>query len=189
MAAPSPSQALRVPGKLCFGPTNLSTAFPHGGTALGLVKSAAWAGGEIPSLETAEEWGGVVTGVTLAREPSIFSCTYRGWDKDAITKTMLDPVVGGTTSRVIHRGEVGTDGTRPGAQMGDQAGVLYFSPLADQHPGLLMFHAIPMPDAAAKWLFSAADEFEVGAIWFCAPADIPLRRIFDVGLRGDLSLT
>ncbi len=34
------SQVLRVPGRLCINPTNLATAWPHGGTGLGVVGSS-----------------------------------------------------------------------------------------------------------------------------------------------------
>jgi hypothetical protein len=187
MATASPKDILRVPGRLCLDPTDLSTAFPHGGTALGVTRVAAWAGGERGVPITAEEYGGVTVEAVHSIETAAFSCIYRAWDKDALAATLVDTVAGGTTARQVWQARVQTDDVRPGTLLSTKAGILYWSPLADAHPGLLVYHALPMPEAASRLQFSAIEPFEIAAVWHASPDD--QGRLFAIGLRDDLSIT
>ena len=61
MATAATRNILRIPGRLCVGPTDLTTAFPHGGTALGVTRALEFRFGYRTYNATAEEFGGVTT--------------------------------------------------------------------------------------------------------------------------------
>lgn len=186
MATARPQDALLVPGRLCVAPTDLSLDFPHGGTALGLVRGVEWVPGKRPAPVTAEEWGGHVTQVIEMAETATLACFYRQWDADALQKTALDTEAGSSTARRRLRVDVGTDGTRPGTDLTAKGVTLYFSPDANQHPGVLIFRAIPVtPTAAMRW--AASENLEVPAVWYCTVCDVSgAKLVADVGLRLDL---
>ena len=42
MGTAKSNRVLHLPGRICKSPTNLALDFPHGGTALGLVRDRRW---------------------------------------------------------------------------------------------------------------------------------------------------
>ena len=57
MSTGSVRDVLRVPGKLVINPTDITAAFPHGGTELGLTRDSEMRFGIKTELVHAEEWG------------------------------------------------------------------------------------------------------------------------------------
>lgn len=186
MASPSPSQALKVPGRLCINPTNLSAVYPHGGTAMGLVKGSAFQ----PRLQyhpiTGEERGGAMVDAISAGHEGVFVAVLDAWDKDAVIATFLNAAAGSTTGRAVWKMNESTDGVRAGALASGQSAALYFSPIADQHPGVLFYKAIPMPDAQSALPFSLSERFGVPMVWRAVGDDDG--DVWEVGLREDLTL-
>src|SRR5688500_3826453 len=84
MATANVRNILRLRGRLCFNPTNLATAFPHGGTALGLTRSGVFHLGMKTVLNEAEEWGGIVSKAWYAGEKPFLAAVLREFDNDAI---------------------------------------------------------------------------------------------------------
>lgn len=60
-AATNLNALLRVPGRLCLGPTDLTQAFPYGGTDLGLVKDIVARPGRVVKKLREEHMGAATT--------------------------------------------------------------------------------------------------------------------------------
>lgn len=183
MANADPRDVLKVPGQLCINPTDLSVAFPHGGTALGLVARSRWVERITTRPIMAEEYGTAVVVLKTVREP-VFRCVLRGWDRDALEEVFLDTVQGGSTGQRVVRGRVKTDRFRAGAVL--SSSVMFFSPDNSQHPGLLLFAAVAYPEDVAEINFSLASEVQIAAAWRATPNS--LGRDFEVSPRGNLTL-
>ena len=133
---------------------------------------------------TGEEYGGNVTFTIQTGGVATVSMFLRQWDSDGVAAAHLDTETGGTTSRKLAHSDVSTDDKRPGSTASGV--VLYLSPRADQHPGLLLFHAVPT-SFGDPVTFGVANPFEVPVVYYCAPADVSgTARVWSMGLRDDL---
>lgn len=187
MAVPSAAQALKVRGRFAWNPTDLSTAYPHGGTALGLVRAPELRVRAATHVVRAEEHGGIPVDAVYAGEEYLVGAVLSGWDKDALTAVFLDTVAGATTGRMIVRSRPNTDDVRAGTLVSSKAGILYFSPFAAQHPGVLVYKALPMLVEQTTWSFNLAEEFGIAVVWLAVPDDDG-NPVIEVGLREDLSV-
>ena len=186
MGAPSPSQALRVNGRFCWNPTNLSGAYPFGGTALGFAKGAAHRVRFSAHVVRAEEWGNVPVDAVYPGEEHVISAILSAWDSDAVGNSFLDTATGATTGRKVLKIRASTVSVRAGALMSTLAGILYFSPDADRNPGVLMHNAIPMRPEQSETAYNIASEFGMPMIWIATPD--ASGDVVSVGLRQDLTL-
>lgn len=188
MANPTPSDILKVSGRLCSAPTDLSTAYPHGGTALGTVGKAQYDFAIGTRAIKAEELGTTVE-VLYTGEEGIFSCVLRGWDRDALANVFLDTAAGSTTGRRIVQGRTQVDTVRAGSRLSPNAVLLYFSPRNSQHPGILIYQAIPMPEQAARVNATLNTEVQIAAQWRITPDSARAGQpLYQIGLAGDLTL-
>lgn len=186
MASPSTKNVLRIPSRLAWNPTNLSTAYPHGGTALGLARAIAWKPGIHARPITAEEWGGITVEAVYAGSTVLLSAVLREWDRDAISTIFLDSAAGGTTARRVARGRETTESYRAGTSLASKAGVLLVSPESSQHPAIILYRAIPIPDVAAEIRMALSEEFGFPVLFHGTPnGSGDTHRI---GLLSDLSL-
>lgn len=170
MATEDLGKVLRNPGRLCFGPTDLSAAYPHGGTALGLV-------GEIVVVKQ--------TAVSVIRGPDfgpqkpieqywlgmdwVLSGTLKQWDNDALN--LIIP--GSSAGTVTQDRAIKSAGIRAGTPMVSTYGVvLLFSPLDPYNPAVLFRRAVfsPAESAEMRLDFDADMEMPFLARAF-APAD------------------
>lgn len=71
--------------RLVVNPTNLASAYPYGGTEIGLVRELEEIEVTQDTTITAEEFGGVAVETTVAVGTLVVACNLRGWDKDAIS--------------------------------------------------------------------------------------------------------
>ena len=186
MATPDVRRALKVSGRICWDPTSLSGTYPFGGTALGLVRGVALRVRETNHVIRAEEFGGVAVDAIYAGEEYVLAAVLSSWDVDAVAQSFLDHATGATTARPVIQSRVATDAVRSGALVSDRAGILYFAPDSDQHPGVLFRKALPMRQESAEWAFNLASEFGIPHIWLAVPDDDG--EIAYVGLRQDLAL-
>lgn len=187
MATPSPTQALKVRGRLCWDPTDLTGTYPFGGTALGLVRGTALRVRTAHHVIRAEEFGGAPVEALYTADEYTFVAILSSWDADAATNLLLDAAAGSTTSRPVVKQRPTVDDKRAGTLVSTQAGILYFSPDADQHPGVLMRRALPMPEESGTWQLSLAHEFGVPMVFLATPPDDGNPAV-EVGLREDLTL-
>ena len=186
MAAPDVRNALRVNGRLCWGPTDLSGTYPFGGTALGGVLGTALKIRSTSYVIRAEELGGRPVDAIALGEEYTLAVVLAGWDLDAVTTLALDSATGATTGRAVLQGRPGVDAKRAGALVSDRKGILYFSPDADQHPGVLFRNALPMPREDGSIGFNLAEELGTPMLFLAVP-DEDGESVY-VGLREDLAL-
>src|SRR3972149_495263 len=118
MVAPNARSIIRVPGRLIADPTDLSAAYPYGGTELGIVRDAEFRFGVKTKLVTAEEWGGQVVEGFYAGESCVFIAVMRGYDNDMIGQVFMSTGLGASGNRRI-RYEPGNTGSinRPGTKL------------------------------------------------------------------------
>lgn len=86
MATASQAQAASVPGRLVADPTDLSTTFPYGGTALGAILDPVFLPGYRYSEVPSSQHGGSPTDVLYLGGTWRMVCKLRGLDADAVAK-------------------------------------------------------------------------------------------------------
>lgn len=188
MATANIGDVLKLPGRLCANPTDLSLAFPHGGTALGLTRAAEFRFGIQTSLVTAEEWGQQPVEAVYTGDVAVFGCVLREWDDDAIGAVFPNTGTGDISGNRTILGRVdGVGVNRAGYLFSSQSLVLLFSPRSvDRHPMVLIRKALPMPDETAMIQASLAQEFGIGVVFQAIPDATD--RTYDIGKREDLTL-
>ena len=80
MVAGSASRTLRSPGRIVIGPTNLSAAYPYGGTEIGRAKTVVLTSIGQSFRVSCEGLGGEPSDVLGSPSYYVFSCFLRGWD-------------------------------------------------------------------------------------------------------------
>lgn len=97
MVAGDVARVIRAPGRLVAGPTNLSLAYPYGGTEVGKTRMVALTPvGE--NFRVLSEGLGEVTDVLEMSNRYVFSCVARGWDDDAVEQFFGDNYTAGSVS-------------------------------------------------------------------------------------------
>lgn len=186
MGATDARQALQVNGKLCWNPTDLSAAYPHGGSQLGFMKSHALKVRTGQHVIRAEELA-VAVDVIFAGEEWVFAAILSSWDVDAVVLLNRDAAAGAVTGRPVLKHRTATDGVRAGVLASTLAGILYFSPDSDAHPGVLLKNAMPLKEESATLEFNLAAQFGDPYVFLATPpndSDQP----GEIGLRQDLVL-
>lgn len=168
MSTPNPKDILAaVPGRLSFGATGLAGAYPHGGTALGIVKAIALRPGATYEEVTAEEYGGERVEVVATGEAWTLAAILRSWDADGVARifpTMSVPASG--IARVLHPNTADPNAGRAGRLLSSSAVVLVFTPDALLvHPGIVFHRAVPLLDDQAEMNFSLARMTEVAVVF------------------------
>jgi hypothetical protein len=188
MATANVRNIIRAKGRLCYGATNLTTAFPHGGTALGLCRDMVFHFGMKTALNTAEEWGGVVSKVYYTGERPFLAAVLREMDNDAITAIFPNTTLGTVNQDRYINFVPGVDASnnRPGYDLTGKNVKLVFSPIAvERHPFIIIYYAIPAVDEAAEMQLSMRDEVGI-AVAFWAGVDSS-DRCYRIGRRDDLN--
>lgn len=165
MAAEDLSRIRRVPGRLSIGPTSLVTAYPHGGTAVGVVNDIAIEVVETTVPITAEEYGTEVVDVLYTGTRwGIAALLRQVPDDDVIQRVFPSTVVGAVTgARVVQH--PGT--TRAGTLLSANVFVLMFTPDDPRAPHVI-FHRV-IPQLAERVVISLALNREVAlAVSFTA---------------------
>lgn len=145
MATPAFTQAIRAPARLVAGPGDFTADFPHGGTALGLVRDVRVTREE-PSRKiiTAGEYGGAVAEIVRGDGHWRLTFALRGFDPDAMTLLLETSTLGASGApRII-------EPTTAGLTYNEIA--LLVTPLDPTSPAVYIPRAIPV----------YADEVEIG---------------------------
>lgn len=184
MATPDIRLALAVPGRLCYGPSSLSSDYPHGGTGLGEVQQIVVSPNYTTQVITYETYGSEVTEEIHTGESWVIAATLRTWDSDAISTIFPNSAAGATSGhRVIH----GVGSNVAGYTLSSKAVVLVFSPYnADMHPMVVMYSAVPLVEASARLELKLGTQFGL-PVMFRALRDSSNRQV-RMGMRADLSL-
>lgn len=188
MALADPRNIRRFRGRLTFNPTDLTIAFPHGGTELGLIRDSIFRFGIATEEIRAEEWGNVPTEYVYAGSSALLAVILREFDNDALETIFPDTPTGAASGDEIIRGAVsGTGVTLGGTLLSTQSGVLVVSPEApEKQEFLVLYNAIAMPEETAELQYSAGDEIGMAVVFRAAP-DATF-RMWNVGKRRDVSL-
>ncbi len=185
MADSDVRRALRVNGKLCWDPTDVTTgSFPYGGVGLGVATGKAHEVRYAAHLVRAEEMGGVTIDAIHPGEEHVFSAILRAWDTDAIAALLLDRADGATTGREVIRARATTVDKRAGTMLSTLKGILYFAPDSDSDPGVIFYNAMPMRPDQSSTAYHIAEQWGLPMLWIATPD--ATGRMVEAGLRKDL---
>ena len=183
MAAPTETNVYRAAGQLCINPTNLGVAFPHGGTSLGLVSEARLRSATRSFTVRAEEYGSEVTEEIHLGRDWVCAVTVKGWDNDTLGTIFPNTAAGGSSGVEVISEPGGKD---PGTLLTGNAVKLCFSPFESQHPGFLVYRAIPNVERSGRLRFQVARSLSFMAV-FRGVRDAS-GRVVQIGLLEDLTL-
>lgn len=183
MAAPNVLNVIRGPARLILNPTDLTAAYPYGGTELGLARGCIFEYGTTTHYVTAEEWANRSNAVYCGDAGAI-RCVLRGWDADAI----------GTVARTYAAGNSGAPTIAPDTNTAPRAGtqipgykiLMAQSESPATMPSVLVYYGLPAIDPEAQLELSRNKEAGT-AVRFDAAPDSSGRTYF-VGLIGDMTL-
>lgn len=188
MATANPRNIRRFRGRLAWNPTDLTTAFPHGGTELGEIRDSIFTFGIQSEEIRAEEWSNVPVEYVYDGSHGALAAVLRSFDDDAISAIFPDTPTGATTGKQIIRGAVSGSGvTLGGKLLSDLSGILAVSPHSPEtEEFLVLYNAIPLVDARAQLQYSAGTDVGMAVVFRAAP-DASFRQ-WNIGKRRDLSL-
>ncbi len=161
MAAKTHTNIHKVTGQLCVGPTDLGTAFPHGGTALGAFHKFHIRHGLTYAPVVAEEYAQAVEFV-LVQDNLRVGCFIRGWDNDALATVFPNTTVGGSSGdRVINWPGANATGT-----LRASSGVkLLFTADRSDLPSLIVYRAVPLIDEQESLKLSILRELQMPVVF------------------------
>lgn len=139
---------LRVPGRLSFNGNSLNTAWPHGGTGLGLVDQIVLQVNRKVVWIKDEGYGAMVEGLDLG-DHLVVLAELRGFDTDAVEKLFPATRTGATSGKkgVFYPGTT----FRPGTKLSSAAVKLIFTPDDEfNHRFLVVRNAIPLVRESAE---------------------------------------
>lgn len=196
MAAEDARTILRIPGRLSYGATDLTTAWPHGGTGLGSIRSVhllrqsaaypvtieALGGEPVEYLEPGEVWG--------------LGAVLRTWQDDVLST--LFPSTSLSTGTTTQRKILGVPGTtKAGTWMSARAVKLVFTPDGAGHaksatapdvraPFVVLYRAVPLVREQQEMALEHHTEWGIPVL-FMGIRDSSA-RILAMGHRSDLTL-
>lgn len=184
MSAANPVNIARVPGRLVLSPTDLSAAFPHGGTKLGTTRDNEFRPRAVYHEEEAEEWA-TTSRVFYCGTKAGFACVLRDWDNDALGIIFPETSTGSVTGDKVVSQDVNDNTLRAGRALTGY--VILWSPLAPiSRPALLLYNAVPMLDESIRLQLSIKAEMSPALIFRCLPDSAG--RTYAHANIGDLSL-
>lgn len=187
MAAADLASILNNPGRLCHTPTSTSTAFPHGGTAIGATKEVVCTSVQGRKEIRDEGFGQEIHDIIWTGENWAIACVLRQWDADAVSILFPNTSAGTVTQQRMVVG-VTTTNNRPGLRLRSLAKKILFSPLdPDRVPAVLFYAAVPMPRETEELNLSLDKRFEVGAVFAALRHDT--LGTYQVGFLKDLTLS
>jgi len=185
VASTDVARVIRAPGRIVVGPSDLSAAYPHGGTEIGLTRACVLQ--PVGSaFEVVSE--GLAGGVTDVLEPAheyVFSCFVRGWSDAAVSRFFRDHYVAGSAS-----GHARYSAPSPphGSSALGYALTLLFVPDDSIHvPAIIVYRGVPDWSESAEVAFQRGDELGLPLAFDCLRSDAG--KILEVGMLADLSVS
>lgn len=181
MAAPDPGKAFLAGGKLSYGCTDLSTAYPHGGTALGMFGSIVL---RVPSEHRLliEEEHNAPGAVQWLGGALILGGRLRTWgDDDALAAVMPNTSSSSNGVTVQWPGSTVPTGA-PAAVLTN----LVFTPINAEHPHLVIYKAVALPDRDASLPLTAYRYLDLPVVFVATPN--AAGNYGAMGPKADLSL-
>lgn len=182
----NPADISKFPGKLCVNPTDLSTAFPHGGTGLGVVRSIIFRPEFRYEDITAEEFGGERVESLAVSQGCILAATLQSFDGEALRNLFWNTEAGSVSSvRGVKESSAGS--TRAGFLLSSRSVVLLFSPDDTDHaPMLLIRRALPQAQESMEGTLNLDSDVAM-AFAFVGIRDTS-GRLYDWRMRKDITL-
>jgi hypothetical protein len=177
----------RVPGRLCFNTTDLSIAYPHGGTGLGVIKELKVKPSKSYYPIKAEELGNEIVDYIDGGESWIIGCLLRSFDKDAILKLFPSAEIGSQTQEALIKHPAVNTAIRAGNLASTRGIKLLFSPDDTiRQPFVIFYNAIPLVDETAEMNLEVEIDWTIGMI-FSGIRD-SAGKVMAMGFKGDFSL-
>lgn len=194
MATDDPRKVLRVPGRLAIGPTDLTLAWPHGGTGLGAVRGVRLKrfGGLWPA--TSEAHGGAPVEYLEAGESWALACTVRTHQDDVIRRIFPNTASGTTSQRRV----VSAPGSvHAGDWVSGRSVVLVFTPEGATQaksatatdadaPFVVLYRALPLLAADIEIPLELGEDYALDVVFQGIPDSSG--RVLAMGPRVDLTL-
>jgi hypothetical protein len=182
----NPRDISKIPGKLCVNPTDLSTAFPHGGTGLGVVRNIVFRPGFEYRDVTAEEFGGQVVERIPVRQGCVLTATLQSFDSEAL-REMFWNTEEGTVSGKRGVKESTAGSVRAGVLLSTRSVVLCFSPDdTDRAPMLLIRRALPCAQESHDVTLNLNSDIALAVGWI--GINDTSGRLYDWKYRKDITL-
>lgn len=185
MATGDLSRIRHLEGQLCINPTDLSTAFPHGGTAIGEYTRMRFNAREQFEGIATEAYGGSLIAKPYVGCRPIIRAVLRDWDPDALGKIHPNTTLASTGERSIDMNASQSGKNRGGYS--PSPFILCFSPYDLENSQMVLFYrAVACPDEAEEINLSLAEEAGLG-VAFEALVDAT-GRLGRAGIREILAL-
>lgn len=171
MAAPNVRNIFRFgPSRLIADPTDFALASPYGGTQLGIARALSFRLGQKVTESKAEEFGRPIAFTLVGDEP-VLACVLRTWDNDMLSRILPNSTAPSSGRlRAIDGRASGASINRAGFDLTSLNFVLLVEPLqANEHPGLIIYNAVPVFDENAEILMSHTQEFGVALMFKGTP--------------------
>lgn len=168
MATRNPGNVRHIEGYLCVSPTDLSIAFPHGGTAIGMYREMRFKPNVIYKGLTSMSLSGQVYKTKYCGERPEVECVLRDWDPDALNMIWPNTTLGVNGKRVIDGNANETGKNRGGYEISTR--YLCFSPKdLETDEMLLVYAAVPLVKDQAELALSIPEEFGLPLVWTATP--------------------
>lgn len=172
---------LLEPGRLCVGPTDLATAFPHGGYEIGAPEEAMWLSGDERLSVLGEESGGAVLLSLRVRKPAVLAVAFRQQTTAYARFLALLPGGSSTGSGSI------TEGTSASPQPGvalTRIKLLYAPNDTTNGRGVLLYAASVLREQSAVLTAGLPREYGRGCVFLAELDDNDRLYQDDVPLSG-----
>lgn len=186
MTAGNVSRTLRAPGRLVVNPTDLTRAFPYGGTEVGKTRLVVLQTLGVLFPIKSEGLGGEPTDVLEGPPQYVFSCFLRGWDDDAVRLFFRDNYVQGAVTGHSLMREPGLRRSGSSA-LGRAVALLYVPDNPEDAPAALVYRAVTDWADGAELAFQRGEELGIPLVGQCIRG--ATGKIVEVGRLADLSLT
>ncbi len=186
MAATNLAEVLSAPGRLCVTPTDLSTAFPHGGTALGSVRKVLTRRvvTKVPIVD--EAFGKEIRDWVWGGENYFLAFILRQWDATAVATFFPNTATGATSNRV---GIESPGSVRPGALASTFSVKLLFSPLDPERvPAVILYAAAPFTEETTELNHAAQQRQEIACVCHAMRDTSTPTRIWQAKFLKDITL-
>lgn len=181
MASPDADAGQLNSGRLAYGCSNLSTAWPHGGTGLGTVGAVFLTPQRLWSAPIAEETNAAVEVLWLGGNVTV-AFTLVGWDEDATA--VIFPNTATSNSKTVVEWP-GTD-LAAGAPVSTITNVVFTPWDVTNGKGWVIYKAAPVPDVNAELAHTAGRFLEIPAVLIAIPDATD--RLGKFGKFSELSL-
>lgn len=187
MVAGNVSQILRVPGRIVIDPTDLSAAYPHGGTEVGHVKMVVIQEVGNPPLPVVSELLAEPIDVLDGDNEWVCSFFVRGWDDDAVQQLLPGGYSAGSVSGHSLFSVPGSRTPGQSAIDADEVIVLFVPDSPATARGFILYRAVPVLSDGAELLFQRNEELGLPIMLHCMRDAND--NILAIGHFADLSLT